>query len=694
MRIEAKRPKANPVGVLMAGLLTLLSDPAAAAEDCRSLIDHQYVVMEISRFDAGLRRELTRRSAMVLDRRGARDFIVAIPRGQDPVDFTTDVASALGMEASSPPVMLVQPDARLGMPEKVVPAILRAVPDERIQVLIGFYDNVTASAAGCVAEKLDSSAEVHAPRVWRAVTTRGLIDRLHPDELSIIRRIEQGPATHRLLNDLGRQAANTDDALQLCEPPHCATRAFEVSGEGVNIAIADAGINGNHKDLKNRMLITRAVSGNRIHGTHVASVATGDGSADGSLHGHAPGAGIGDYPTMGTDITLFDQALSQDGMDVVNHSYELENEDGKNAYRLEHRTIDEYVRSSSYLNFEVPAAPHVYSAGFCPPSRSSSGMCLSTDRWTPTNAAKNPLLIAPADTIGCTDPPRQCARLGSGLGPTIDGRIKPDLIAPGCNDSKTLNQGIRAARGDTTDGYTKVCSASTAAPVVTGVIAVMMEQAERNSVQITLPSTYKAILIQTAVDQTGPSQTGRSKLGFHPGPDGATGWGLVDADRAVTLAGNGARWLEAGIENQESEVFERCFYPETGEHLAVTLAWDDPPGTAYEDMACAAIPVLKNDLDLKLLGPGDVETFPWTLRADSASPYGYSAFQDQPDRLNNVEKAEAVTAVGGEWRLRVNASLLPEPQRFSLAASHDLETCPPKQNERPRRPTVLPPDRQ
>src|SRR5207237_7506460 len=75
----------------------------------------------------------------------------------------------------------------------------------------------------------------------------------------------------------------------------------------------------------------------------------------------------------------------------------------------------------------------------------------------------------------------------SGRGPTADGRVKPDLVAPGYQ--------IMAAKAGTTAEYMPLTGSSMATPFVAGVCALMLGA----NPDLT-PADVKQILKDTAVD--------------------------------------------------------------------------------------------------------------------------------------------------------------------------------------------------
>ncbi len=86
----------------------------------------------------------------------------------------------------------------------------------------------------------------------------------------------------------------------------------------------------------------------------------------------------------------------------------------------------------------------------------------------------------------------------SGRGPTLDGRIKPEIVAVGgTNADIDAWKDIESADSTTTGGYSGMSGTSMATPVVTGAIALLLENDPNLS-----QDTIKALLTQTA-ERTG-----------------------------------------------------------------------------------------------------------------------------------------------------------------------------------------------
>src|SRR5262249_3741597 len=157
-----------------------------------------------------------------------------------------------------------------------------------------------------------------------------------------------------------------------------------------------------------------------------------------------------------------------------------------------------------------------------------------------------------------------------------------------------------------------------------------------------LPSTIKAVLLGTATDLAAPAP-------MQPGPDFATGWGLVNAEAAA--AALGARAVIEGTMTQGRSQDFRVTVAGGSGPLSVTLAWDDREGAETASVA------LVTDLDLVVLDPDGTRRYPWTL--DAANPAA-PAVRTQEDHLNPVEQVLVDSPAAGEWTIRVAGTSVPK----------------------------------
>lgn len=565
----------------------------------------------------------------------------------------------------------------------------------KIKLLVQFFPDVNKETVIEDLASLELEGKRHgADNSWAVLVDHDQIEQLAA--LNSVKMIQQGPIPFLPLNAGGRRVANSNEAQQ--STYNTPQPAFnKVSGGGIRIGICDSGIDENHQDFDqitaagnagaSRVYNQRPGSGS--HGTHVASIAAGNGfnSVNNglpafSLRGHAPEAEVGDYPSFGSNAQLYHDAIVNDGTDVTNHSYVQ----SYTVYDAEASSLDEIIRGDAIDNNNnpIPARPQVWAAGN---NGDTAQYGNEEGYYAVFTSAKNTISVGGVDTID--------GRLykRTSLGPTFDGRIKPDIVAPACTDRiATPSVGIQAASSGT-QGYTGKCGTSMAAPVVSGIIALMMEQFQDTYGNLPdFPSTYKAMLIHTARDMVKTEafntrefdnpDTGDPVL-YHAGPDFATGYGLVDAETARDIVTKSAQWKEATI-NSTGDSDTWCIsVPEGSKELKVVIAWDDEPGstTTAEDVS-----KLVNDLDLKLIDPDGNKYLPWTIDplpltatpGDGAPDPIQSGDVDPAyrgaDHRNNVEMVNVCLPKVGTWKAVVRGFNLPSgnAQSYSLVSSHRI----------------------
>lgn len=202
---------------------------------------------------------------------------------------------------------------------------------------------------------------------------------------------------------------------------------------------------------------------------------------------------------------------------------------------------------------------------------------------------------------------------------------------------------------------------SMAAPHVAGIVALMLQKYRELTGQpleqrTLYNSTSKAILVHTAtdmVDTVGLPPIGNPDHAFamagentyptlyHPGPDFATGWGKVNAPKALAFVDT-TRFREVGVAHGDEWRWV-VQVPPHQPHLRVTVAWDDAPVESGENFKKHQLLYLDkklvNDLDVALISPSGRMHYPWRL---DPLPVGASSISKNPKggnmwRLSGVE---------------------------------------------------------
>ena len=276
--------------------------------------------------------------------------------------------------------------------------------------------------------------------------------------------------------------------------------------------------------------------------------------------------------------------------------------------------------------------------------RGSSNCGTSYNSTAPPACAKNHI------TVGAFNSNDESMTYFSSWGPTDDGRIKPDISAPGCEDGG--DGGVTSC--SSSGGYTNMCGTSMSCPTVTGLSALILQD-WRNlypGEPDMMSATLKALLAHTAEDK------------FNAGPDCQFGYGSV---RVVDAIDHMRAENHAELELSQGESIEMLIFAQQAGTIQATIAWDDVPATPL------VIPSLVNDIDLKVIGPNGTTYYPWTI--DPSNP-GDPAVRTQADHLNNIEQVRIDAGEPGVYRIIMTGYNIAEgPQKFGLMASPLLIKC-------------------
>ncbi|HVR99067.1 MAG TPA: S8 family serine peptidase [Thermoanaerobaculia bacterium] len=433
---------------------------------------------------------------------------------------------------------------------------------------------------------------------------------------------------------------------------------YSLSGAGVQLGIWDGGEVFNHLDFSGRLTLAETSAADD-HATHVAGIMAGDGTNSpsvglpvGGLRGMATGAEIISYD--------FDDDLSIEHDDAINN-YGIDNSQNSWGYDITSMFcpfFGDYLLESRNYDLTVTGThgrriPAVFAVGnsrndnICGMSNVAPYINYSVVP-PPGGTAKN--VIA----VGAINGDNSVMTEFSSWGPVDDGRIKPDLVAPGCNNRPTFP--YVAAPGATVGGYIGFCGTSQAAPVVSGAIGLMLERYREicpGTGNDPLPSTLKALLVHTARDLDNATSY------LNPGPDYASGYGALDIKDAVDMI---PFHVEDEVSHGVTDTYQITVTRQ--KNLKVTLAWDDP--AAAENAAIALI----NNLNLELVDPNGTIHRPWIL--NSATPAANATRGiDNRNVLEQVVVDEVTGANAGVWTIRVIGTNVPSgPQKYSLVTQH------------------------
>jgi serine protease AprX len=243
----------------------------------------------------------------------------------------------------------------------------------------------------------------------------------------------------------------------------------------------------------------------------------------------------------------------------------------------------------------------------------------------------------------------------SSRGPTDDGRIKPDVVAPGTNILSTRSQYAAETGWGTYPNsyYMYMGGTSMSNPLIAGAATLVREYfVEKKGVSAPSAALVKAKLINSATDISGYGNP--SYEAGQPIPNNHEGWGLVN----VGAATSGACAFHDGdtVTTGSNRTYS---YPvgSSSQPFKVTLAWSDYPGS---------LPTggLVNNLNLVVTAPGG-----GTVYYGNHFSGGWSVPGGSVESVNNVESVYVQNPTVGTWTVRVDGANVPQgPQPFALVA--------------------------
>lgn len=370
------------------------------------------------------------------------------------------------------------------------------------------------------------------------------------------------------------------------------------------------------------------------------------------------------------------------------------------TYDINAQAYDALVRDAQPAGSAVPADGNqemviLFSAGNKGPSATTIGRPGTAKNVLTVGAAQNVQPFGGAD--GCSIDDTQAGDAGgiatfSSRGPCSDGRMKPDLVAPGTHVSGGVFQmasppangqadpcfnGIHVCGGPAASlywplgqqWYTASSGTSHACPAVAGAAALLRQFFLNQSLPAPSPAMTKAYLMNSARYLTGPGANDTLWSGNQGMGEVDLGTAFDGTPRMLRDELSGDTFTTTGT----SLTFTGA-YADPARPFRVTLAWTDAPGSIVSSVA------LVNDLDLTVTAGGN--TYKGNVFAGAQSSTGGTV-----DNRNNVESAFLPPGLTGPFAVTVKASNIagvgvPNPagtpnQDFALVIYNGVESPSP-----------------
>ena len=430
----------------------------------------------------------------------------------------------------------------------------------------------------------------------------------------------------------------------------------DLDGSGQIVAVADSGLDEDHGDFGTRVVGNFDVIGDGStadkhsgHGTHVACTVLGDGTK-GGYAGVAPDANLY-FQAMENDNTGNFQSPSlnyllntayNSGARIHTNSWGSSAASNQGKYTSESEDVDDRANNYDRVYNGVEGLTILFAAGNDGPN---AGTVSSP------STAKNSVTVGNHQARYNGAPDNLMS--GSSRGPTDDGRIKPDIIAPGGYVRSCRAQEAQDIVGSSWQStwYLEYTGTSMATPNAAGASALireyLLEIAQRPSPQGAL---IKALLVLGAQD-----------INTRDIPNNDEGWGRVNLKETLAPSQGRGIWVDdrsvlSNTGQSKSYVFNVTF---ANSQLKTVLAWSDARGSRFSNNQ------LVNNLDLEVESPDG------TIYLGNDFANGRSTTGGTKDDVNNLEVVLIDTAMKGIWTVRVKDGLHggSNTQPFAIAVS-------------------------
>jgi hypothetical protein len=485
------------------------------------------------------------------------------------------------------------------------------------------------------------------------------------------------PAPHRkLVDELASKIVGGDDGLT---GTPTVTEQMNFGGGGVTVCVTDTGLDtGNtntmHPDVRGRVSgfqfygsLTDGSDGYG-HGTHCAGIVAGNaatGETDPAT-GAWYGLGVASQTTLfierifdenanevtpaPSDATLARDAV-RNGAQIGSASW---GNDVQGEYDMDAAQFDELARDADAA---APGdQPYVleFSAGNAGPDSQTLDSPATGKNVIATGASET-VSGTESETYGLYDDGPDTMADFSSRGPCEDGRIKPDLVAPGtwiASMASSAAPDEASIAWMTIDSfYVYMGGTSMSGPFASGAAADFIEYYWSTHTNATpSPALVKAALINSA------RELDENNGGPGPIPNNDEGWGRITLTNIIGSSRVYEYVDQTALLSTGQEYDQHLFVQNSDQPLKITLAYTDVAGFP------GAIPALVNNLDLQVIGP-DGTVYRGNQFTDGESTPNATA----ADALNNVEGVQLAQPAPGNYLVRILAVNVPEDARLDTA---------------------------
>jgi M6 family metalloprotease-like protein len=403
------------------------------------------------------------------------------------------------------------------------------------------------------------------------------------------------------------------------------------------------------------------------HGTHTGGTIAGQSTTVGNngiaMNARLTYGDLNDLNFAGGTRTFLEylNAAHTDGAFIHSNSW---SDKSTTAYTVDSQDLDTFTWNNEDDLVVVSSSNNI--------DTNSDGVSDSPSPVHPPWTSKNGLAVAAS-----AQAPNQINVNNGGLGPTGDGRRKPEIYAPGA--------GINSSQAGTNCGTQQCTGSSMATPAIAAAAALTRQYytqgfyptGTRQPHNAFTPSgaLLKATMLNSTRDMTGNDAFGAAAP-LNGYPSNLEGWGRLTLDDSLFFPGDARNLRVWDFRNSDGlltgDSRQHVVNVSTnGQPLRITLVWMEPPPAA----ANFANPVI-NDLNLVVTSPDGTQTFIGNdFNAGLSAPNTGNA----ADALNNVEMVVINAPAPGRWTITVNGAAVNvgnPSQGYALVATADMPEPP------------------